>query len=41
MLALMQTLVMQAAGGKALGRTMASISLPAVLGPILGRSWAV
>jgi MFS family permease len=36
MLALMQTLVMQAAGRKALGRTMAFISLPAVLGPILG-----
>jgi len=36
MLPLMSTLVMQAAGGKALGRTMAFISLPAVLGPVLG-----
>jgi MFS family permease len=32
----MQTLVMPAAGRKALGRTMAFISLPAVPGPILG-----
>jgi EmrB/QacA subfamily drug resistance transporter len=36
MLPLMSTLVMQAAGGKALGRTMSVVSLPAVLGPILG-----
>lgn len=36
MLPLMSTLVMQAAGGKALGRTMAMLSLPAVLGPVLG-----
>ena len=36
MLPLMATLVMQAARGRNLGRTMAMISLPAVLGPILG-----
>jgi len=36
MLPLMSTLVMQAAGGKALGRTMSVVSLPALLGPILG-----
>ena len=36
MLPLMSTLVMQAAGGKALGRTMSVVSLPAILGPILG-----
>ena len=36
MLPLMSTLIMQAAGGKALGRTMAMLSLPAVLGPVLG-----
>lgn len=36
MLPLLQTLVMQAAGGKALGRTMSIISLPTALGPILG-----
>lgn len=36
MLPLMSTLVMQAAGGKALGRTMGVISLPTVLGPVLG-----
>lgn len=36
MLPLMSTLVMQAAGGRALGRTMSVVSLPAVLGPILG-----
>ena len=36
MLPLMATLVMQAAGGKSLGRTMSVVSLPAVLGPILG-----
>jgi EmrB/QacA subfamily drug resistance transporter len=36
MLPLMSTLVMQAAGGKSLGRTMSVVSLPAVLGPILG-----
>ena len=36
MLPLMSTLVMQAAGGKALGRIMSVVSLPAVLGPIVG-----
>jgi EmrB/QacA subfamily drug resistance transporter len=36
MLPLLSTLVMQAAGGRAMGRTMALVSLPAVLGPILG-----
>ncbi|WP_213452928.1 MDR family MFS transporter [Rhizomonospora bruguierae] len=36
MLPLMSTLVMQAARGRNLGRTMAVIGLPAVLGPILG-----
>jgi EmrB/QacA subfamily drug resistance transporter len=33
---LMSTMVMQAAGGRGLGRIMSVISLPAVLGPILG-----
>lgn len=33
---LMSTLVMQAAGGRNLGRVMSVVSLPAVLGPILG-----
>lgn len=36
MLPLMSTVVMQAAGGKNLGRVMSVVSLPAVLGPILG-----
>ena len=36
MLPLMQNLVMQAAGGKNLGRIAATIGLPAMLGPILG-----
>jgi EmrB/QacA subfamily drug resistance transporter len=36
MLPLMSTLIMQAAGGKNLGRLMSMVSLPAVLGPILG-----
>jgi len=36
MLPLMSTLVMQAAGGKNLGRIMSVVSLPAVLGPVLG-----
>lgn len=36
MLPLMSTLVIQAAGGHALGRVMSVVSLPAVLGPILG-----
>ena len=33
---LLTTLIMQAAGGKALGRTVTIIALPALLGPILG-----
>lgn len=36
MLPLMSTLVVQAAGGKNLGKIMSVVSLPAVLGPILG-----
>jgi EmrB/QacA subfamily drug resistance transporter len=36
MLPLLQTLIMQAAGGRNLGRTMSIISLPTALGPILG-----
>ncbi|MEO7123949.1 MAG: MDR family MFS transporter [Lacisediminihabitans sp.] len=36
MLPLMATIVVQAAGGKNLGKIMSVISLPAVLGPILG-----
>jgi EmrB/QacA subfamily drug resistance transporter len=36
LLPLMSTMVMQAAGGRGLGRIMSVISLPAVLGPILG-----
>jgi EmrB/QacA subfamily drug resistance transporter len=36
MLPLLTTLVMQAAGGKALGRTVTVVALPALLGPILG-----
>lgn len=36
MLPLLSTLIIQAAGGRALGQIMATISLPAVLGPILG-----
>jgi EmrB/QacA subfamily drug resistance transporter len=36
MLPLLSTLIMQAAGGRALGRTMSMVGLPAVLGPILG-----
>ncbi|WP_223692910.1 MDR family MFS transporter [Leifsonia poae] len=36
MLPLMSTLVMQAAHGQNLGRIMATVGLPAVLGPILG-----
>jgi EmrB/QacA subfamily drug resistance transporter len=36
MLPLMQTLLMQAAGGKNLGRIAATVGLPAMLGPILG-----
>ncbi|NNC12640.1 multidrug efflux MFS transporter [Planctomonas sp. JC2975] len=36
MLPLLQTIVMQAAGGKNLGRLAATVGLPAMLGPILG-----
>jgi EmrB/QacA subfamily drug resistance transporter len=36
MLPLLTTLIMQAAGGKALGRTITLVALPALLGPILG-----
>ena len=36
LLPLLQTLIMQQAGGAAMGRTVALISLPIVLGPILG-----
>jgi EmrB/QacA subfamily drug resistance transporter len=36
MLPLLVTLIMQAAGGKALGRTVTIIAMPALLGPILG-----
>src|SRR6201996_7244292 len=36
MLPLLTTLIMQAAGGKALGRTVTVVTLPALLGPILG-----
>jgi EmrB/QacA subfamily drug resistance transporter len=36
MLPLMSTIVMQAAGGRGIGRIMSVVSLPAVLGPILG-----
>jgi EmrB/QacA subfamily drug resistance transporter len=36
MLPLMQTLIMQAAGGRNLGRVAATVGLPAMLGPILG-----
>ena len=36
MLPLLTTLIMQAAGGKALGRTVTVVALPALLGPILG-----
>jgi EmrB/QacA subfamily drug resistance transporter len=36
MLPVMTTLVMQAAGGRALGRTISLVALPALLGPILG-----
>jgi EmrB/QacA subfamily drug resistance transporter len=35
-LPLLTTLIMQAAGGKALGRTVTIVALPALLGPILG-----
>jgi EmrB/QacA subfamily drug resistance transporter len=36
MLPLLTTLIMQAAGGKLLGRTVTIVTLPALLGPILG-----
>jgi EmrB/QacA subfamily drug resistance transporter len=36
MFPLLTTLIMQAAGGKALGRTVTVIALPALLGPVLG-----
>ena len=36
MLTLLMTLIMQAAGGKVLGRTVTIIAMPALLGPILG-----
>jgi EmrB/QacA subfamily drug resistance transporter len=36
MLPLLTTLIMQAAGGKSLGRVVTYIALPALLGPILG-----
>jgi EmrB/QacA subfamily drug resistance transporter len=36
MFPLLTTLIMQAAGGKALGRTITVVALPALLGPILG-----
>src|ERR1700684_4319813 len=36
MFPLLTTLIMQAAGGKALGRTVTIVGLPALLGPILG-----
>jgi len=36
MLPVLTTLIMQAAGGRALGRTMTWVALPGLLGPILG-----
>jgi EmrB/QacA subfamily drug resistance transporter len=36
LLTVMTTLIMQAAGGKALGRVVTYVALPALLGPILG-----
>lgn len=36
MLPVMTTLLMQAAGGRALGRTVTYVALPALLGPVLG-----
>lgn len=36
LLPILQTLLMRAAGGRQLGRLMATISLPALVGPILG-----
>jgi EmrB/QacA subfamily drug resistance transporter len=36
MFPLLTTLIMQAAGGKALGRTVTVVALPALLGPVIG-----
>ncbi len=36
MIPVMQTLLMQAAGGRPLGRLLATVSLPALVGPVLG-----
>jgi MFS family permease len=36
MLPILQTLLMRAAGGRGLGRLMATITIPALVGPILG-----
>ncbi len=36
LLSVLTTLIMQAAGGKSLGRTVTLIALPALIGPILG-----
>ncbi|GAA5188440.1 MDR family MFS transporter [Rugosimonospora acidiphila] len=36
MIPIMQTLLVQAAGGRPLGRLMATVSMPALVGPILG-----
>lgn len=36
MLPILQTVLMQAAGGRALGRLLATVTLPALVGPILG-----
>ena len=36
MLPILQTLIMRAAGGRALGRLFATITIPALVGPILG-----
>lgn len=36
MLPVLTTLIMQAAGGRALGRTVTVVALPALLGPVLG-----
>jgi EmrB/QacA subfamily drug resistance transporter len=36
MLPILQTLLVQASGGKDLGRLMATVSMPALIGPILG-----
>jgi EmrB/QacA subfamily drug resistance transporter len=36
MIPILQTLLMQAAGGRQIGRLMATVSMPALVGPILG-----